>query len=425
MPTDILDVVLGSTCFMRRVGRTVLGILCVASLVSCVKIDLCVEDEHEHEGYVKVVYHWAEDAGSERPDSMLLLVNRVADAQWTGYVTETNVSVDEGSRSEGACRGDDTIAVSAGVYRMFAFNSASPGYRFCNFYEDDETRHLGAMGIHDFSISYVGYELTDSHIGPYGEDWVDFNPYTKYIATDVKPMYRAFNEGDRVQQWTSFDVYAEEEVEVHLYPHKITQDITFAFPIYTDEQVVVDSIIAEISGIPHKMYVCTGIVEIDTTYKMLFEFDIDRDNARDVTLSVQEKDVVAERHFKQLDCMSTISVLGLLPNEEPTFPRGAGVLQLCIHSHVIDEGGDVKRKNQYAKINMYNTIKNAHLLITDEQGNVIQNPGTYPELKRMDTLRIEDSRLIITEELILETYDDGNPSDTWVKDESGRLEIEV
>lgn len=420
-----MDVVFLSTCFMRRVGRTVLGILCMASLVSCVKINLCVEDEHEHEGYVKVVYHWPEDVGRERPDSMLLFVNRVADTQWTGYVTETNISVDGGSRSESAYRDDDTIAVSAGAYRMFAFNNASPGYRFYNFYGDGEAQHLGAMGIHDFSISYVGYELTDPHIGPYGEDWVDFNPYTEYIATDVKPVYRAFNENYRNQQWTSFNVSAEEEVEVHLYPRKMTQDITFAFPIYTDEQVVVDSIIAEISGIPHKMYVCTGIVEIDTTYKMLFEFDVDRDNAKDVTLQVQDKDAVADRHFKQLDCMSTISVLGLLPNEDPTFPRGAGVLQLCIHSHVTDESGGVKRKNQYAKINMYNTIKNAHLLITDEQGNVIQNPGTYPELKRTDTLRIEDSRLIITEELILETYDDDNPLDTWVKDESGRLEVEV
>ena len=410
---------------MRRVGRTMLGILCMASLVSCVKINLCVEDEHEHEGYVKVVYHWPEDVGRERPDSMLLFVNRVADTQWTGYVTETNISVDGGSRSESAYRDDDTIAVSAGVYRMFAFNNASPGYRFCNFYGDGETQHLGAMGIHDFSISYVGHELTDPHIGPYGEDWVDFNPYTKYIATDVKPVYRAFNENYGAQEWASFNVSAEEEVEVHLYPRKMTQDITIAFPVYTDEQVVVDSIIAEISGIPHKMYVCTGIIEIDTTYKMLFEFDVDRDNAKDVTLQVQDKDVVADRRFRQLDCRATISVLGLLPNEEPTFPRGAGVLQLCIHSHVTDESGEVKRKNQYAKINMYNTIKNAHLLITDEQGNVIQNPGTYPELKRTDTLRIEESRLIITEELILETYDDDNPLDTWVKDENGRLEVEV
>ena len=424
MQTNILGCRLGFTCFIKRVYRAMLGVLCMASLVSCVKIDLCVEAEHEHEGYVKVVYHWPEEVDCERPDSMLLLVNRVADARWTGYITGTNTFVGEGSRSDGVCRGDDTIAVSAGVYRMFAFNCVSPGYRFCDFNEDG-AQHLEAMGIHDFSIFYLEHELTDPHIGPYGEDWVDFNPYTRYIATDIKPVYRAFNENDRTQQWTSFNVGAEEEVEVHLYPQKMTQDITFAFPIYTDEQVVVDSIIAEISGIPHKMYICTGIVDIDTTYKMLFEFDVDRDNAKDVTLQVQDKDVMADRHFKQLDCMSTVSVLGLLSNEDPTFLRGAGILQLCIHSHAIDEDGEVKRKNQYAKINMYNTIKNAHLLITDEQGNVIQNPGTYPELKRTDTLRIEDSHLIITKELILETYDDANPLDAWVKDESGRLEVEV
>ena len=95
----------------------------------------------------------------------------------------------------------------------------------------------------------------------------------------------------------------------------------------------------------------------------------------------------------------------------------------------MDEQGEVKSKTQYAKINMYNTIKEAHLLITNEQGDVIQNPGTYPELQRIDTLRIENSRLMITKDLVLRTSDDDNSLDTWVGGEDGsgddRLDIEI
>ncbi len=424
-----------------KVCRTALAMLCVVSLFSCVKVELCMEEEHPHTGNVKIEYHWPEEIDDARPDSMLVLVNRIVNTRRVGYVTDAESSVGGRYHFGKVYRNDDAIAtdgqdkypliVNAGEYQIFAFNKDVVDYRFDNLDEYGDGRHLTTVGLHDLGISYVSHELTDPRLGVYGRDWVDFNPYAKYVATDVEPIYRAVNKHDEATQEYTFNVRADKDVEVDLYPKKITQDITFAFPIYTDPdgKVTIDSIIAEISGIPCKMLIYTGEILVDTTYKMLFKVDVDKDNVKDVILKVEEKGDTVEKTFRQLDCMSTISVLGLIPNEDPAYRTGAGILQLCIYSHTIDMAGEVRRKALYAKINMYNAIRRAHLLIRDEQGRIIQNPGTYDELPFEKTLRIENSRLIITRNLILDIYDDYNSLDTWIKGEDGegddRLDIEI
>ena len=432
----------------NMVCRTALMVLCVASLFSCVKVDLCSEDEHPHTGNISIVYHWPDSIDSERPDSMLVLVNRVVNTRRVGYVTGSENSVGGRYRFGKSYNAVDSIdkyplMVSAGEYQIFAFNNdivdINKGgmglndvldYTFENLYEYGDDQNVGVVGIHDLAISYVARDITDPRLDLYGKDWVDFNQYAKYIATDVKPIYRAVNPRNEETQEYTFNVRAEQEVEVHLYPQKITQDITFAFPIYTDGRVAIDSIIAEISGIPCKMMLYTGALVVDTTYKMLFKVGVDREHPKQVMLPIVEKGGTVDRPFNQLDCMATISVMGLIPNESPSYRTGAGILQLCVYSHATDAQGEVKRKTQYAKINMYNTIKNAHLLITDELGNVIQNPGTYYQLPRTDTLRIENSHLIITKDLVLQTTDDDNSLDTWAEGEDGsgkddRLDIEI
>lgn len=431
----------------NNVYRTMLMMLCVVSLFSCVKVDLCVEGDHPHTGNVRIVYHWEDSADNERPDSMLVLVNRVVNARRVGYVTGAENSIGGRYRFGKAYSDVDSVdkhplMVSAGEYQIFAFNNdvvdidkGGMGlndvvdYTFENLKEYSDDQNVGIVGIRDLGISYVARDITDPRLDLYGKDWVDFNQYSRYIASDVKPIYRAVNQHDEETQEYTFNVHAEEEVEVHLYPQKITQDITFAFPVYTDGKVVIDSIIAEISGIPRKMMLYTGTLVVDTTYKMLFKVGVDKEHAKEVMLPVEEGGGTLDRPFKQLDCMATISVMGLIHNESPSYRTGAGILQLCIYLHAMDEQGEVKSKTQYAKINMYNTIKEAHLLITNEQGDVIQNPGTYPELQRIDTLRIENSRLMITKDLVLKTSDDDNSLDTWVGGEDGsgddRLDIEI
>lgn len=427
----------------NKVYRTVLLMLCAVSLFSCVKVDLCQDTEHRHAGNVKIVYHWPEDVGSNRPDSMLALVNRIVNTRRVGYVTGAESSVggyyrfgEEYSNDEAIANGGGDkypLMVGAGEYQIFAFNNdvadstGVPIYYFDNLSEYSDGQHVGTVGIRDLAISYVGRERTDPSLYLYGKDWVDFNDYdTKYIAADVKPIYRAINKHNELTQEYTVNVEAQENVVVDLYPQKITQDITFAFPIYAESGVEVDSVIAEISGIPYKMMLYTGVLNMDSTYKMLFRMDFDKDNLQPVVLDVVEKNDTVDKTFMQYDCLSTISVMGLIANTDTTDHIGPGILQLCMYAHTLNDAGEKKEKTQYAKIRLYNTINAANLLIRDDHGRIVQNPGTYPELPLTDTLRIDGSRLMLTRNLMLQTSDDDNSVDSWeYSGEDNRLEIEI
>lgn len=443
----------------NKVCRVALYVLCMASLFSCVKVDLCTAEEHPHTGNLKVVYHWPED-GFSHPDSMLVLVNRIVNTRRVGYVTGKETSVGGRYRFGKVYRNeDDAVAsgleryplqVGAGEYQVFAFNNdiadinkGDTGmdyvadYRFDNMEEYSDGQHIGTVGIRDLAISYVGRELTDSGLYLYGKDWVDNNDYgTKYIATEIKPIYRAINKQDELTQEYTVSIRANEKVEVDLYPQKITQDITFTFPVYTERvdgidassQIKIDSIIAEISGIPHKMMLYSGELSVDTTYKMLFKMGMDEENAKEVVLKVEKDGNSVNKKFIKTECMSTISVMGLVTNKDTTALYGPGILQLCIYSHATNEAGEVKTKTMYSKIRLYETIDNANLLIRNELGKIVQNPGTYDELPRTDTLRVDGSRLRIIRDEILNTSDDDNPVDNWGPEGDGddnKLDIEL
>ena len=446
----------------NKVFRAALYMLCMVSLFSCVKVDLCTAEEHPHTGNLKVVYHWPED-GFSHPDSMLVLVNRIVNTRRVGYVTGKETSVGGRYRFGKVYQNEDAavsgglerypLQLGAGEYQVFAFNNdiadinkgdsgmdSIADYRFDKIEEYSDGQHIGTVGIRDLAISYVGRELTDPGLYLYGKDWVDNNDYgTKYIATEVKPIYRATNKRDELTQEYTVSIRANEKVEIDLYPQKITQDITFAFPVYTecaagideDLQVKIDSIIAEISGIPHKMMLYSGELSVDTTYKMLFKMGMDEENAKEVMLKVEKDGHSVNKKFIKTECMSTISVIGLVTNKDTTALYGPGILQLCIYAHASEYKDGIKvdkTKTLYSKIRMYNIINNANLLIRNEFGKIVQNPGAYEELPRTDTLRIDDIRVKLMRDEVLNASDDDNPIDNWGPEgdgEDNNLEIEL
>lgn len=430
----------------NKVCHMALTVLCAASLFSCVKVDLCAEEEHPHTGTIHIVYHWPESRyeGEKFPDSMLVLANRIINTRRVGYVTDNLTSVggryrfgevhrsDENDKGRtGDKGGQNPLAVSAGEYQIFAFNHVVDDryYRIDSLEEYSTEEHFASVGIRDLSISYVGQDLTS--LQDYNEvkykDWKTFNDYTTFIEPNATPIYRATNYHDEATQEYTVNIRSNEERVVELYPQRITQDISFSFPIYTDKEVTIDRIIAEISGIPRKMNIYTGVIVADTTYRMLFDvFPVREKTPEEVVLNIEYEDgsVVGSTFIKQ-ECIGNISVMGLMANQNASHRTGAGILQLCIYASVENDGGEKKSKVQYAKINLYNTIKKANLLIKNEQGEVMQNPGTNRDRLRTDTLRIDDSRLMITRDLILKTSDDDVSVDTWLKAGNGDINIDI
>lgn len=419
--------------------------LCCVALFSCTKVDLCEEPQHIHRGNIILDFDWEDVPEKQRPESMFALISRAVTTHHMGYVTGSNTSSDGGYYQFGSMYEDSVtnnpddpqpLKAKVGSYRVFAFNNdivkSHERYRFENFDQFAHNEGDNTIDVNDLYISYVPHELTDSCVLPDSIDnidsidWIDTNPYSKYIAANMRPLYRAVNDYDEKAQSYTFSVKDQGETKVLLSPQKATQDITITFPIYleyTDEDTVsADTIIAEISGIPHRMNFNSGELYVDTTYKVLFKMDTL--NTKKTKLEVN-KDTKDSLTFNEVQCTKTISVTGLLANEGPEYATGAGIMQLCAH---LSTGGGKKAKVRAkvrAKVNMYNTINDANLIIKDEEGRIMQNSKEiYPELPYNDTLRVEGNLLMVTHDLVLKTVGGGEGTDTWQGDKDGDGEID-
>ena len=428
---------------LNKVCSTACMMLCYVAFFSCVGIDMYEGESQQPRniGSIELIYHWPEDmADGERPDSMYALINRSVIKHRIGYVSGSETSAG-GCYRFGKVFGDSSFAVSdddkqplmatAGDYRVFAFNNnlvsiaedgsgmnAIADFRFENLEEFLNEELQSEINISDLCLSYVAHDVAE----PYGKDWQgkDGNRYSKFVANVPRGLYCAENRFDEATKSYTFNVQNNGKTIVNLYPQKLTQDITISFPVYTEymdrlsaeDQLYVDSIVAEISGIPQKMMIRNRTLMADTTYKMVFKMDVDKKNTERIELPD-----FPDKIFLKNECLATISVLGLLPNASgPDKSIGAGILQLCIYTHLENQGVRESRA-KYAKINMFNTISEANLVIKVGK-DIMQNPGTYPELPISDTLRIENS-LAITRDFVLESVNDENSLDSWFGDEDG------
>lgn len=418
-----------TTYIYNKVCCAALMMLCCVALFSCTKVDLCEEPQHIHRGYIKLNYHWGDVPEGQRPASMFALISRAVTTHHMGYVTGT-VNSDSGRYQFGGmyedCVGQQQLMAKVGSYRVFAFNydivdtamNDAGDYRFENLEEFLNEELQSEINVSDLCLSYVAHDVAE----PYGKDWQgkDGNRYSKFVANIPRGLYCAENRFDESAKSYTFNVQNNDTTIVNLYPQKLTQDITISFPVYTEymdrlsaeDQLYVDSIVAEISGIPQKMMIRNRTLMADTTYKMVFKMDVDKKNTERTELPTLPNKV-----FQKYECSATISVLGLLPNADgPDYSIGAGILQLCIYTHLENQGVRESRA-KYAKINMFNTISRANLVIKVGK-DIMQNPGTYPELPISDTLRIENS-LAITRDFVLESVNDENSLDSWFGDEDG------
>lgn len=412
---------------LNKVCSTACMMLCYVAFFSCARVDLCENGNHTHLGSVSVVYDWTEIADSVRPDSILLLVNRVKDSRRVGYVTGSESSVGGryrfGKMYDNAETGiyDESLQVLAGDYVTYAFNSdvdkKDKIYRFEYLNEYADGKYLGEVNMGHIAIAYVGRELSEMRAKGYlcSEDWYTVNPGLDYITTGIAPIYYATNERNDSNQVFTFGVQVGKESKVTLTPKKVTQDITFSFPVYTEKQIVIDSVIAEISGIPHKMTLKSGELYIDTIYKMLFKMEV---NAEKEMLAAN----AADGAYAKYECTSTISVLGLLPNKKAGGCVGAGILQVCLYASMDNGEGVMERlAPQYGWIDLHNTIKKANLVIKKERTDnpkekyYVQNPRESQGVPYNDSLRIEDSRLIFAVNgLVAETKSKDESVDYWV-----------
>ena len=390
----------------NKVCSTALMMLCCVAFFSCTKVDVCRDRTHSHLGKISLVYKWSNIPDSLQPASMLVLVNQVVNSHRIGYVT--NATNSEGGDYRFGKMSDDiddtVLRASAGDYSVYAFNNEGAMFRFDNL----EAYGDGVVGIQDLTMSYVGYKL--GQIDPYGKEWVSINPGFDYISTDVDPIYFATNNSSTSAKGHTFSVHEGSDTTIYVYPRKISQDITFSIPVYVervdeDNCVSVDSVIAEVSGIPYKVKPYSGELNVDKICKLLFKMD---------TVSVGEECTIGDelKTFLKYDYKSTISVTGLLANKNDEGRVGAGILQLCLYAHNVKDGVTIDLAPRYACINLYHTLDSANLVI-EKEDSLDSRKSYFVRGTDKGTLDIKNG-LMLTDEELMQYPQDGNASgDSW------------
>ena len=430
-------------------------VLTISTISSCTDSDLCYDIEHPHTGNVKFAFNWSKEyaAHEGHPDSMLIIADRVINA-WkcavevhsedgSGiYIYNAPVSEkeDEGnneSEGEGGDSSNDTgsteggngstdgedeagssdgnsegtksgtengtegseaentkqeekedheeFKLRTGQYKLLAFNMGNSEFDYSDVYRylDDKKNQVK---LQDIYISYKSYLKNDPALRKPTEHWIDYNPYAEYIHADMLPVFY-----DSIE---SLEITTNSHVVCKFTPKPLTQNINIVFRINKEGTInfVIDSVVAEVSGIPHKINLANGYVDITKTHKMMFKMRMEDGNGRAVT-----KDDTRNR---TIVCKKSIDVTALIGSESTTMSVGPGIMQVMVFATAIDNtgGSEIKlAKKIQGKINLCNTINNAGLIEYTDDGLHARRAKMKGTLNIVDAVRIDGRTIVETE----------------------------
>lgn len=415
-----------------------LSLLIVSAIttVSCTDADLCYDVEHPHRTGLKVMFSW--DATTTPPDSMFIIADRVFNSWKCGFKVDTKTGhgeylfngpkenvpappsdtttdspADDTSDSDEQNNSDEansapTINTTESHNEVKEFKILSGDYKFLAFNMDDTELDYSEVfnymvdtknqiKLQDIYVSYKSYQKNDPALRRPTDDWVDYNPYAQYIQADMPAVYFDTIESKKI-------IY-KQPAECAFKPKPLTQDIDIIFKIQKEGGVklAVDSVIAEIAGIPHKINLSNGFVDITKTYKMLFKMDMESTDGKPI-----EEDNATN---KQIVCKKNINVTSVVKSSSEDMTVGPGILQVMIFVTATTKNNDTGEEYEFkkkiqGKINLCNTIDEAGLIEITDDGTHARRSKAHGTLNIKDLLKI-DGRSIVenTEE---------NKIDRWI-----------
>ena len=417
-------------------------------LSACTDVDTCYEADHPHRTSVKFDFDWSAANPNTKPDSMFVLANRVIN-HWKcavavstttlkgqylfnapenpyGVPEDNNGEGDNPSAGEGDNAGDtpadgdntgdtpadgdntgatradgdeapveiqetDEFKLRTGEYKFLAFNLGSQelvNTEIMDFLADEDQQ----TKFQDVSIEYKTYDKNDPKFLATIPltNWEDYNPYANFMISDMRPV---------LYDTTVVTPLLEKTVNKYTFkPKPVTQHVTINMQIQKKQNGVkfrVDNVWAEMAGVPHKVNLSQGYIDILKTFKMMFKFSLvdDGGNSRDDTFA----------NTANVKCSAQINVPTIVSSSSASMVSGPGVMQVLIYTTT--ETGE--RKKFQGKINLYNSLKAAELYkYTGDRQHVVRNG-----VER--TLNV-NANLIITGSDILESPDNNGGIDRWI-----------
>jgi len=394
--------------------------LAVMAMVSCSEVDLCYEDEHPHTGAVTYDFNWG--SSTLRPDSMGIVAYRVINTWRRMMIVSTDTKrghYEDGSSLTRQAANDslaadtaatdtvatDTTAVEPQQTDLSRFSIRTGEYKFVTFSID--TAGVDASELKDFlklskrktlqdcHVEYVQYDRTDARLKTKIAGWEDYNAYAKYIQPDASPIYY-----DSVAM---VKVEKGQTVACKFSPQPITQNVDVYFTItkkVDETPFAIDSVWAEIAGVPRKINIATGNLDITKTNKMMFKMDLVDSDGKGVTDTGDNK---------SLRCHGNIDVTGIVNCKSTSLKVGPGILQIIIYTHTTPTDGESEQlvKKLQGEINLYNTINKAKPITVSADGETATRNGKHV------TLDIK-TNLVINSKTIVDSPDNNGGLDRWI-----------
>ena len=400
---------------MKPCSSLIAALPLLCAMASCTEVDLC-QAEHPHRSFMDFRFHWKEEYQGNRPDSMGVIAVRPVNILRYEFRITAEESHNNGILMQPETERQpsaDTLA-PAGTHNLWV---RSGEYNFATFGWDegelvDATDIVDAQGdaatlgsgLTPLYLTYRHYPVDDPKVArAYGE-WKDYNAYSDFISSEGVPVCYARVDHVSVplaQEGTG-------QVVVDFTPEPLTQDVSFVFHIEKKADVVVDSLTAEISGIPSTMELTTGLILAQKTYKLLFRPTY-------AALPSAADSASAEA----LRCEASVNIPGIVRSHTEDMVTGPGILQIAIYTHYDYEEEGTQRKAAkvfHAGINLYHTLKERKSLQWDEEEN------GYRQASRSITVEI-GSPLNIDKDGILNGGSTSTGLDQWIPGETFEIEV--
>lgn len=398
--------------------KIIYALLTCLTLTACSEVELC-DSVHPHVTPIKFKYEWG-DNEAKKPDNMGVLMYRVVN-KWsqlvgidtnTGLVsvvepptTEEEPPATEETSTKTRAEGEgttDKASVPPGEYKFITFPLDSKEFDYSDIFKFIETKGLD-FTLHDIGLDYKEYSINDPNLHKGLQGWDDYNAYSKYIQPDVDIMFYDSTQMVTVERNVQFE---------HVFrPQALSQNVDIYFDIekkIDEKPFVIDSVWAEISGIPRHLNLRNGYLDIKKTNKMMFKSKLTPQ------IGEKGKDNDNNPYLKchgNIDVTSIVNVQQKPGQSESDVMRkiyGPGIMQVIIYSHTNDpETGKMYRRKWQGIINLFRVLNKANLTEVSQDGGYVKRKGEHGVLQI-------DAKLVIDGEKIVASDGDNEPIDRWI-----------
>ena len=369
-----------------KASNIIYALLLGATLTACNEVDIC-ESEHPHKANAQFTFD-LDKYEAEKTDTMGVLAYRVVNQfKCLARVNSTDLNM---ACSDDKALAEDrkTLKISEGEYRFYTFPLDDKEIDYSEL-DDFIASKSADYPIRNVGFTYRQYDINDPELKKKLTEWLDYNPYSKYIQPDASPIL--------YDTTAVINVERDQHITQSFKPKSLSQNVDVVFHI--DKKVnktpfIIDEVWAELSGIPVHINLLSRHLEISKTAKIMFP----------ITLTAKNGDKTDSFENTTLTCKGNINVMGVVnvqrskgeTIEEAMYKTyGPGIMQVIIYGHSVDPvSGKTRHKKWQGIINLYRPILAADLMKVSDDGLYVTRSRERGTINVTARLSIDGEKIV-------------------------------